>query len=104
MSDGTITREDWGEPVSFRLGIGECRQLQDAINRPRVEMGFTPLGPMSLLRLLATGDAWHHEVREVIRPHSEVVAAEAEAAEAAATAAATATEAEPVAAATEGDA
>jgi hypothetical protein len=65
--DGSITREDWGEPVSFRLAIGECRQLQAAINGPRVEMGLAPLGPMSLLRLLTTGEAWPHEVREVIR-------------------------------------
>lgn len=65
--DGAITRDEWGEPVAFRLAIGECRQLQDAINRPRVEMGMPPLGPTSLIRLLVAGDAWLHEVREVIR-------------------------------------
>jgi hypothetical protein len=65
--DGTLTREDWGEPVQFRLAIGECRQLQDIINRPRLELGMPPLGPTSLIRLLASGDAWPHEVREIIR-------------------------------------
>lgn len=65
--DGMFTREEWGEPIQFRLAIGECRQLQDTINRPRIELGMQPLGPTSLIRLLASGDAWPHEVREVIR-------------------------------------
>lgn len=65
--DGSFTRLDWGEPVQFRLAIGECRQVQDVINRPRVEIGMPPLGPSSLIRLLLTGDAWPHEVREIIR-------------------------------------
>jgi Phage tail tube protein, GTA-gp10 len=65
--DGTLTRNDWGREVQFRLAIGECQQLQDIINRPRIEIGMPPLGPASLLRLLISGDAWTHEVREVIR-------------------------------------
>jgi hypothetical protein len=65
--DGIVTLEHWGEPVDFRLGIGDCRQLQEAINRPRIELGLTALGPTSLIRLLVTGDAWPHEVREILR-------------------------------------
>jgi Phage tail tube protein, GTA-gp10 len=67
MSDGTITLDAWGEEFSFRLAIGEFRQLQDAINRPRAELGLPPLGPTELFRSLVALNAWPHEVREVLR-------------------------------------
>ena len=66
-ADGKITLPDWGQPVEFRLAIGEVEQLQEVINRPRVAIGMQPLGPSSLFKLMATGDAWPHEVAEVLR-------------------------------------
>jgi hypothetical protein len=67
MSDGTVTLTDWGEEYQFRLAIGDFRQLQDAINRPRAELGLPALGPTELFRSLIALNAWLHEVREVIR-------------------------------------
>ncbi|MCB5173643.1 gene transfer agent family protein [Microvirga lenta] len=58
FADGTYT---------FRLGIGQLRELQETVNKPRVRLGAPLIGPMSLLQLLQNYDAWPHEVREVIR-------------------------------------
>jgi hypothetical protein len=65
--DGLVTLTDWGEEIQFRLAIGEFRQLQDAINRPRAELGLPALGPTELFRSLVALNAWLHEVREVLR-------------------------------------
>jgi hypothetical protein len=67
QADGKITLTEWGKPVEFRLAIGDCEQLQETINRPRVALGLPALGPTGLFKLMATGDAWPHEVREVLR-------------------------------------
>jgi Phage tail tube protein, GTA-gp10 len=67
QADGKITLTEWGTPVEFRLAIADCEQLQEVINRPRIAQGMPPLGPSGLFRLMATGDAWPHEVREVLR-------------------------------------
>ena len=67
QADGKITLTEWGTPVDFRLAIADCEQLQEVINRPRIAQGMPPLGPNGLFRLLASGDAWPHEVREVLR-------------------------------------
>jgi hypothetical protein len=67
QADGKITLNDWGKPVEFRLGIGECEQLQETINRPRAAGGLPVVGPSAMFKLMATGDAWPHEVREVLR-------------------------------------
>jgi hypothetical protein len=67
QADGKTTLDDWGMPLDFRLAIGDCEQLQEIINRPRVAMGMPPLGPTSMFRLMANADAWPHEVREVLR-------------------------------------
>lgn len=67
MSDGTITLTNWGEEYSFRLAIGDFQRLQEAINRPRAELGLPSLGPTELFRTLVGLNAWLHEVREVLR-------------------------------------
>lgn len=65
--DGSISL-DWGNSRHrFRLGIGELRELQEEINRPRAKIGAPLIGPGSLWRSLQTYDAWKDEVREVIR-------------------------------------
>lgn len=66
-ADGSITLA-WGDgDHKFRLALGELRELQETINKPRVLIGADPIGPMSLLRLLRGIDAWPDEVREVLR-------------------------------------
>jgi hypothetical protein len=66
--DGSITLHDWGEGEHvFRLAIGEMRQLQEVINRPRAAMGLPELGPRTLFKRLLEGEAWPQEVREVLR-------------------------------------
>jgi hypothetical protein len=67
QADGKITLTEWGKPVEFRLAIGDCEQLQEVINRGRVALGLPAVGPTALFKLMATGDAWPHEVREVLR-------------------------------------
>lgn len=65
--DGTCTVEWAGEERTFRLAIGEMRQLFELVNRPRLAIGAPVIGPMSLLTSLQRGDAWPSEVREIIR-------------------------------------
>jgi hypothetical protein len=65
--DGSIMLDWGGETRRFRLKIGQFRELQEAINRPRCALGAQPIGPNTFYHLLASGDAWPHEVREVIR-------------------------------------
>lgn len=65
--DGSISL-DWGnDRHRFRLGIGELRELQEEINRPRAKIGAPLVGPGTLWRSLQSYDAWKDEVREVIR-------------------------------------
>ena len=45
----------------------QWRELQESINKPRLEIGEPPIGPMGLLRALLDGNAWPNDVREVIR-------------------------------------
>jgi len=65
--DGTIMLA-WGDGEhAFRIAFGQWHELQEAINRPRLAVGEPPIGPMTLLRALATGDAWPSDIREVLR-------------------------------------
>lgn len=66
-ADGSISLAWADGDHKFRLAIGQLRELQETINRARVAIGAPPIGPMSLLRLLRTTDAWPDEIREVLR-------------------------------------
>jgi hypothetical protein len=66
-ADGSVTLAWAGEERKFRLAIGQLRELQENVNRWRVNIGAAPIGPSSLLRLLMGGDAWPDEVREIVR-------------------------------------
>jgi hypothetical protein len=66
-ADGSVTLAWAGEERKFRLAIGQLRELQENVNRWRVNIGAVPIGPSSLLRLLMGGDAWPDEVREIVR-------------------------------------
>ena len=67
QADGKVTLSQWGKPVEFRLAIGDCEQLQETINQKRVAIGLPALGPTDMLRLMAAGNAWPHEIVEVLR-------------------------------------
>lgn len=66
-ADGSIMLV-WGDgPNKFRFAIGQFAELQECINRRRLEIGAAPIGPMSLLNLLRANDAWPADVRDVMR-------------------------------------
>lgn len=68
MSRNGSIELDWADGrYTFRLAIGQLRELQETINKPRVKLGAPLIGPASLYNLLVSQDAWLHEVREVIR-------------------------------------
>jgi hypothetical protein len=59
---------DWADGEhTFRLAIGQLRELQETVNKSRVKMGAPLIGPASLYNLLVSREAWMHEVREVMR-------------------------------------
>lgn len=66
-ADGSVTLNWAGEERKFRLAIGQLRELQESVNRWRTTIGAPLIGPNSLMRLLAAGDAWPSDVREIIR-------------------------------------
>lgn len=66
-SDGSADLTWAGEERRFRLRLKQLRELQEKINRPRVAIGATPIGPKTLFSIIAAGDAWPDEIREVLR-------------------------------------
>ena len=67
LEDGSVTLQFGGQEHPFRIAFGQWRELQESINKPRLEIGEPPIGPMGLLRALLDGNAWPNDVREVIR-------------------------------------
>lgn len=68
MSRHASVTLDWADgSYTFRLAIGQLRELQEAVNRPRVKLGAPLIGPATLFESLRSNDAWLHDVREVIR-------------------------------------
>ena len=67
IEDGTVSLQFGGAEYSFRIAFGQWRELQESVNKPRIDIGEPPLGPMGLLRAMLDGNAWPHDVREVIR-------------------------------------
>ena len=65
--DGSVSLQFGDGEYIFRIAFGQWRELQESINKPRLEIGEVPIGPMVLLRALLEGNAWPHDVREVIR-------------------------------------
>ena len=65
--DGSVTLAFGDRDYPFRVAFGQWRELQESVNKPRLEIGEPTVGPMGLLRALLNGDAWPHDVREVIR-------------------------------------
>jgi Phage tail tube protein, GTA-gp10 len=66
-ADGSIVIACFGDEYRFRLAIGEMRELYEAVNRPRVAIGATVIGPMDILTGLQSGNGWPNDVREIIR-------------------------------------
>lgn len=67
IEDGSVSLAFGGAEHTFRIAFGQWRELQEAINGPRLAVGEPVLGPMSLLRAMLDGNAWPADVREVIR-------------------------------------
>jgi hypothetical protein len=66
-ADGSVTL-NWADGEhTFRLAIGQMRELAEAVNRPRLEMNWPVIGPMTLWRLTLSSDAWPNDVREILR-------------------------------------
>lgn len=65
--DGTITLAFGDGEYPFRIAFAQWRELQESINKHRLEIGEPVVGPMSLLRAMLDGNAWPVDVREVIR-------------------------------------
>lgn len=68
MSRHASVTLSWADgDYTFRLAIGQLRELQESVNRPRVKLGAPLIGPATLFEALRSNDAWLHDVREVIR-------------------------------------
>lgn len=66
-ADGKVTLV-WGDGENeFRFAIGQFRELQERVNARRQAIGAPIVGPMSLLNLLKTRDAWPDDVRDILR-------------------------------------
>jgi hypothetical protein len=66
-SDGSVTLFFGDGDQRFRIGIGEFRELQEKVNKRRIEMGLGPVGPTTLANLLRANDAWPDDMRDVLR-------------------------------------
>lgn len=66
-ADGSVTLFFGDQEYPFRIRIGEFRELQEKVNRRRVEMGLNPVGPTTLANSLRANDAWPDDARDVIR-------------------------------------
>jgi len=66
-ADGSIELMWAGEERRFRIGIGEFRALQEAVNARRVLISAPLVGPATLLQMLRTNDAWPDDVRDVLK-------------------------------------
>lgn len=65
--DASLTLE-WGDGRhTFRLALGQLRELQENVNKSRARLGASLLGPVTLYKLLASGDAWPDEINEIVR-------------------------------------
>ena len=65
--DGSITRPFGDGEHTFRLAIGQWRELQETVNRRRLEIGQPVIGPGVLVQILLTLNAWPDDIRDVIR-------------------------------------
>ena len=65
--DGSISLPFGDEEYTFRIAFGQWRELQENINKPRLEAGLPYVGPAALIQLLFSMNAWPNEIREVIR-------------------------------------
>jgi hypothetical protein len=66
-ADGSVTITWADGEHRFRLAIGQTRELAETVNKPRLEMGWPVIGPMTLWKLTLSSDAWPNDVREILR-------------------------------------
>ena len=66
-ADGSLT-VFWGDgETTFRIAIGEFRELQEKVNGRRAAMGLPGIGPQEFSNALRTNNAWPDDVRDVLR-------------------------------------
>jgi hypothetical protein len=65
--NGSIDLDFGDGTYTFRLAIGQLRELQESVNRPRIKLGASLIGPATLFEAVRSNNAWPHEVREIMR-------------------------------------
>jgi Phage tail tube protein, GTA-gp10 len=65
--DGSVSLAFGDGEYCFRIALGQWRELQEAVNKPRLEIGEPVIGPMALFTAIMSGNAWPYDMREVIR-------------------------------------
>jgi hypothetical protein len=65
--DGSVTLQFGDGDYRFRIAFGQWRELQESVNKARLEIGEPVIGPKELLLALVNYNCWPHDVREVIR-------------------------------------
>jgi Phage tail tube protein, GTA-gp10 len=65
--DGSVTLEFGGNEYTFRIAFGQWRELQESVNKPRIEIGQPAIGPRELFESTVRGNCWPDEMREIIR-------------------------------------
>jgi hypothetical protein len=65
--NGSVTL-DWADGEhTFRLAIGQLRELQETVNKTRIKLGASLIGPATLFEAVRSNNAWPHEIREIMR-------------------------------------
>jgi hypothetical protein len=58
----------WGDGENtFRIGIGEFRELQERLTARRAAFGLPAIGPQTFANSIRARDAWPDDVRDVLR-------------------------------------
>lgn len=66
-ADGSLT-VFWGDgDNTFRIAIGEFRELQERVNSRRAASGLPGIGPGDFVNTLRHNNAWPDDARDVLR-------------------------------------
>ena len=54
--DGSVTLQFGDGDYTFRIAFGQWRELQESVNRPRLEIGEPIVGPADLMRAIVLNE------------------------------------------------